>query len=198
MCQLVLIRPGATVYDEQNRLQGILDIPLSERGHGEVTRMVPMLAQTLDGASLSALYCGPGENVVRTAEIVGKALGVRPKRVDEFRNLDQGLWQGLQIDEIRRRNTKLYRQWIEDPETICPPQGETFESAMARIKSAFRPLLRRHHDDSIALVVAEPLARMVAAYLRGEPRVQLDERWSCGGFELIEIAPLLLPQRSTT
>jgi broad specificity phosphatase PhoE len=197
MCQLVLIRPGATVYDEQNRLQGILDIPLSERGHGEVTRMVPMLAQTLDGASLSALYCGPGENVVRTAEIVGKALGVRPKRVDEFRNLDQGLWQGLQIDEIRRRNTKLYRQWIEDPETICPPQGETFESAMARIKSAFRPLLRRHHDESIALVVAEPLARMVAAYLRGEPRVQLDERWSCGGFELIEIAPLLLRNGTT-
>ena len=192
MCELVLIRPGATVYDEQHRLQGILDIPLSERGHGEVKRMVPILEKTLDGVSLSALYCGPGENVVRTAEIVGKALGVRPKRVEEFRNLDQGLWQGLQIDDIKRRNTKLYRQWIEDPETICPPQGETFESAMVRIKSAFRPLLRRHHDEAIGLVVAEPLARMVACYLRCEPRVQLDERWSCGGFELIEIAPLLL------
>ena len=34
-------------------------------------------------------------------------------------------------------------KWIEEPETICPPQGETFESAMARIKAAFRPLLRR-------------------------------------------------------
>ena len=192
MCQLVLIRPGATVYDEQNRLQGILDIPLSERGHGEVARMVPMLARTLDREALSALYCGPGESVIRTAQIVGKALGVRPKRLDEFRNLDQGLWQGLQIEEIKRRNTKVYRQWIEDPETICPPQGETFENAMGRIKVAFRPLLRRHHDESIALVVAEPLASMVASYLRCEPHAQLDERWSCGGFELIEIAPLLL------
>jgi broad specificity phosphatase PhoE len=192
MCQLVLIRPGATVYDEQNRLQGILDIPLSARGHGEVTRMVPMLARSLSEECLSALYCGPGENAVRTAEIVGKALGVRPKRLDEFRNLDQGLWQGLQIDEIKRRNTKLFRQWIDDPETICPPQGETFESAMGRIKAAFRPILRRHHDESIGLVVAEPLASIVGSYLRCEPRVQLDERWACGDFELIEIAPLLL------
>ena len=32
MTQVVLIRPGATVYDEQNRVQGILDIPLSARG----------------------------------------------------------------------------------------------------------------------------------------------------------------------
>src|SRR5262249_25108833 len=105
MCQLVLIRPGATVYDEQNRLQGILDIPLSERRHSEVTGMVPMLAESLAAECLSALYCGPGEHVTRTAEIVGKGLGVRPKRLDEFRNLDQGLWQGLQINEIKRRNT---------------------------------------------------------------------------------------------
>jgi broad specificity phosphatase PhoE len=192
MCQFVLIRPGATVYDEQNRLQGILDIPLSERGHGEVARMVPMLARTLGEESLSALYCGPGENVIRTAEIIGKALGVRPKTLDDFRNLDQGLWQGLQFGEIKRRNTKVYRQWIEDPETICPPQGETFENAMGRIKAAFRPLLRRHHDESIGLVVAEPLASMVASYLRCKPRVQLDEQCGCGGFELIEVAPLLL------
>ena len=156
-----------------------------------------MLARSLAADCLSALYCGPGENVIHTAEIVGKALGVRPKRLDEFRNLDQGLWQGLQINEIKRRNTKLYRQWIEAPETICPPQGETFgcTAYMGRIKAAFRPILRRHHDESIGLVVAEPLASMVASYLRCEPRVQLDERWSCGDFELIEICPGLLQQR---
>jgi len=191
MCQVVLIRPGATIYDEQNRVQGILDIPLSERGQGEVARMAQKLARSPGGSRLSALYCGPGENVIRTAEIIGKAVGIRPRRIDEFRNLDQGLWQGLQIDEIRRRNTKLFRQWIDDPETICPPQGETVESAMGRIKAAFRPLLKRHHDEAIGLVVGEPLFRMVACYLKCEARVHLDEHWSCGGFEWIEIAPLL-------
>ena len=140
MCQVVLIRPGATVYDEQNRVQGILDIPLSRAWarRSRTDGRCWLAAWTV--RRLSALYCGPGENVIRTAEIVGKALGVRPKRIDEFRNLDQGLWQGLQIDEIKRRNTKLFRQWIDDPATICPPQGETVESAMGRIKAAFRPL----------------------------------------------------------
>ena len=50
MCQVVLIRPGATIYDEQNRVQGILDIPLSERGQGEVARMAQKLARSLDGS----------------------------------------------------------------------------------------------------------------------------------------------------
>ena len=55
MCQVVLIRAGATIYDEQNRVQGILDIPLSESGQGEVARMAQALVERLNGSPLSAL-----------------------------------------------------------------------------------------------------------------------------------------------
>lgn len=189
MSHVVLIRPGATVYDEQNRVQGVLDLPLSERGRAEVARLVEKLSLAPDCAGLSALYCGPGENVVRTAECVGRVLGVRPRRIDELHNVDQGLWQGLQIDEIRRRNNRVFRQWIEDPRTICPPLGETVEDAMDRIRSVLKPLLKRHQGESIGLVLGEPLARFVSCYLRREPRLQLDELPSCCGYERIEVAP---------
>src|SRR4028118_2388012 len=53
MTQVVLIRPGATVYDEQNRVQGVLDIPLSERGLAEVA----LLAERLAGVELAAPDC---------------------------------------------------------------------------------------------------------------------------------------------
>ena len=190
MVQVTLIRPGATLYDEQNRVQGILDIPLSDRGLAEAARLAESLAATQDSAPLSALYCGPGESVIRTAEIVGKALGLRPRRIDELRNLDQGLWQGLQIEEIKRRNTKLFRQWIEDPRTICPPQGETVADALERVKAAFKPLVRRHQDgDSFGLVVGEPLTRLISCILKRGSRPQLDERSPCCGFERIDIPP---------
>jgi broad specificity phosphatase PhoE len=193
MAQVLLIRPGATLYDEQNRVQGILDIPLSERGRAEAAGLAKALAESQDNTPLSALYCGPGENVIRTAEIIGKALGLRPRRIDELRNLDQGLWQGLQTEEIRRRNTKLFRQWIDDPRTICPPQGETVENAMERIRMALKPLIRRHQDgEFFGLVVGEPLARLVSCYLRRGLRPQLDEQLPCCGWERLDIPPDLL------
>jgi broad specificity phosphatase PhoE len=191
--KIVLIRPGATLYDEQNRVQGILDIPLSERGRDEVTRLAESLAAAQDNSPLSALYCGPGENVVCTADIVGKALGLKPRRIEELRNLDQGLWQGLQIEEIKRRNSKLFRQWIDDPQTICPPQGETVASALERVKTALKPLLRRHQEgEAFGLVVCEPLARLISCYLKRAPRPQLDEQLPCCGFERIDIPQGLL------
>lgn len=190
--QVLLIRPGATLYDEQNRVQGILDIPLSDQGRVEVDRLAGRLAEREQHAPLSALYCGPGESVVRTAEIVGRALGLRPKRIEDFRNLDQGLWQGLQIEEIRRRNTRLFRQWIDDPRTIRPPQGETIEEAMDRVRSAFRPLIKRHQDEAFGLIAGEPISRLIAAYLKRVPRLQLDEFLPCCGFEQIEVQADLL------
>ena len=188
MTQIVLIRPGATVYDEQNRVQGVLDVPLSERGRAEVARLAATLSGTVEGVALVSLYCGPGESVVRTAEAIGKALGLRPRRVDELRNLDQGLWQGLQIEEIRRRNNRVFRQWMEDPLTVCPPLGEPVGDALDRIKGALKPLIRRHQDEAIGLVVGEPLARLVACYLRGELRVQFDDDRSTARFECIVVS----------
>ena len=187
MTQVVLIRPGATAYDEQKRVQGVLDIPLSERGRAEVAQLAATLPDELKGAELTALYCGPGESVARTAEAVGKVLGLRPRRVDELRNLDQGLWQGLQIDEIKRRNLRVFRQWKDDPLTVCPPHGERVEDALERIKAALKPLIKRHHDETIALVVGEPLAQLISGYLRRDPRVQLDDDVPTGRFERIDV-----------
>ena len=189
MTQIVLIRPGATVYDEQNRVQGVLDVPLSDRGWAEVAELVAKLAVPLSGVELSALYCGPSENVYRTAEAVGRALGLRPRRIDDLRNLDQGLWQGLQVEEIKRRHVKVFRQWIEDPCTVSPPHGESVDVAMCRIKAALKPLIKRHRDEAIGLVACEPIAQVIACYLRRDPRVQLSDHVPTGGFEQITVGP---------
>jgi broad specificity phosphatase PhoE len=187
MTQVFLIRPGATVYDEQNRVQGVLDVPLSDRGRAEVAALAQALPAQLDGVGLAALYCGPGESVVRTAEAVGKALGLRPKRLDDLRNLDQGLWQGLQVDEIKRRNLRVFRQWVDDPLTVCAPLGETVENALERVKSALKPLIKRHQDEAIGLVVGEPLAQLVACLLRRDCHMQLDDDIPTAGFERIDV-----------
>jgi broad specificity phosphatase PhoE len=181
---VVLIRSGATVYDEQNRVQGVLDVPLSDRGLAEAAELAGRLAD----AGLATLYCGPSASTLATAETIGRALGLRPRRLEDLRNLDQGLWQGLQLDEIKRRNLKLFRQWLDDPRTICPPQGETVEHALERVRGALRPLARRHRGESIGIVVSDPIAQLIAALLRGEAQVRLSENAPTGQFERIPLA----------
>ncbi len=138
MVQIVLIRPGSTEYDLQGRIQGTLDIPLSEQGRGEVRE----LAVKLKSRSLSALYCAPGNAATETAQIIGDALGIKVKPLEALRNLNQGLWQGMLVDEVKLKQPKVYRQWQEQPENICPPDGEMVSEAQARIGEAVERLVK--------------------------------------------------------
>jgi len=183
MIRVVLIRPGATLYDEQRRIQGSLDVPLSERGRAEAARLVDQLAD----ARIDAIYSAPCASALETAGPVGEALGVRVRRVEELRNLDHGLWQGLQFDEVKRRHLKLFRQWNDDPRCVCPPCGEPIESALGRMRVALKAIVRRHRDGSIGLVVPDPMGLMVAASLRDDDQFRLDDRAPTGGVQWIEV-----------
>ncbi|MBW3541590.1 MAG: histidine phosphatase family protein [Planctomycetes bacterium] len=181
MSHVVLIHPGCTDFDEQNRVQGSLEIPMNARGETQVRSVVDRLRQM----DLEVIYTSPGEPARSTAEILGAELDVKVKEVDELRNLDQGLWEGLCVDEIRHKFPRVYRQWRESPRTICPPQGETVDEALERIERALSKPLKR--KDVFGVVASEPLATLVRFVLSGSPPEMPDPIASCkGGISLEE------------
>lgn len=158
MVQLLLIRPGATEYDQQGRIQGTLDVPLCEDGRQEVARLVEQLREQ----PVAAIYMSPCQSAVQTAEALATTLNVKAKTIDKFENVDQGLWQGLLVDEVKAKQPKVYRQWQEQPETVCPPQGETLGAARQRVQGALAKLIKKHKADAVvAIVTPEPLASVI-------------------------------------
>src|SRR5881628_3827291 len=99
MTRVVLIRPGSTDYDEQDRIQGTLDIPLNVRGPAEAAHT----AEGLRAVALNRIFSCPSASSNDTALIIGKTLGVRVRKLDKLHNLNHGLWQGLQVEEVRRK-----------------------------------------------------------------------------------------------
>jgi probable phosphoglycerate mutase len=163
MVQLLLIRPGTTEYDQQGRVQGTLNIPLCEDGRQEVETMV----EELRGQTIAAIYASPCQSAEQTAECLGQALDVKVKTIEKFENLDHGLWQGLLVADVKAKQPKVYRQWQEQPENVCPPQGETLGEAKERVSAAFAKLLKKHKADGLFAVVApEPLASVIRNMLR--------------------------------
>ncbi len=125
MFKLLLIRPGTTEYDLQGRVQGTLDVPLCEQGFEEVRFM----AEQLRDLPIEALYTSPCSSAVQTANVIAEACDLKVKKVENVSNLDHGLWQGTLIEDVKKKQPKVYRQWQEQPETVCPPNGETVAKA---------------------------------------------------------------------
>lgn len=186
MVRIVLIRPGATEYDRQGRIQGVLDVPLSEEGAGEASRIAAELQET----GIELLYTSDCEHALQTASAVAAELGVKSKRLENMQNLDHGLWQGMLVEEVKRKQPKVYRQWQEQPASVCPPGGEMLGDAQKRVRAVLVKLFKKHKEGVIGLVVPEPLASLVRALLE---QTEVGDLWRAGAehgtWEAIDVEP---------
>lgn len=168
---LILIRAGVTDYDLQKRIRGTLDLPLCAAGIAEAEHAGTMLAP----APPAVLYAAQARCATETAGIVARHSGLRPRRVAGLANLDMGLWQGMLVDDIRRKQPRLHRQWQDNPWAVAPPEGELLDDACERVERALEKILRRHDAGSVALVVPHPLDRIVGWMVSGR---SMGDLWS--------------------
>jgi broad specificity phosphatase PhoE len=162
---LVVIRSGATDYDLQGRIRGTLDIPLSAEGMAEAHRIAGLCAAV---ERIDLIYTSLAACAVETSRIVGRALGLRPRRAPGLENLDQGLWQGMLVEDIRRKQPRLYRQWQDNPWAVSPPEGELLEEACVRVEETLEKISKRFPGSRIAVVVPPPLDQIVLWLGAGE------------------------------
>lgn len=174
MVRAILARPGVTDYDLQGRIQGNLDIPLCAEGRAAAVQC----AEELRSFQPKCVYAPESEPAWQTADLLAETLGCRLRKIDRLENINLGLWQGMLIAEVRLKQPRVYRQWQEQPETVCPPEGEMLEEADDRLRAALVKLLRRHKEsDTIAVVLPEPLFSLARRFLA---QAELGDLWTAG------------------
>ena len=185
MLKLLLIRTGATEYECQGRVQGTLDIPLSEDGRQQIEQVAEQLRET----KIDFCYAGPCRATQQSADILAAALKLKTKTLEELRNLDHGLWQGMLINDVKVKQPKVYRQWQEHPETVCPPDGESLQVVRERLQRGLTKIAKKKKDAVVAVVVAEPVTTLLKHALRDDAlgnlwRAQCDQETAC---EVIDV-----------
>ncbi|MFV1966190.1 MAG: histidine phosphatase family protein [Pirellulaceae bacterium] len=186
MLKILLIRPGSTDFDEQGRIKGTLDVPLNRQGTEQVARTIDELSKW----PMDAIVTSPCQSCQQTAEALARQRDIKVKCLEGLKNLDHGLWHGKLIEEVKKRQPKVYRQWQERPETVCPPEGESLSAAQQRVSSAVAKICRKYKDGVVAIVAPEPLASLIRQFL---DRSELGDLWKaecdCGRWEEIDIEP---------
>jgi probable phosphoglycerate mutase len=162
MGQVFLAKSAATDLEDQDRIVGTLDVPINVRGQAEVSD----IARELAGVPIDTIYATASESARQTAAQLAKKLGVKVKELDELRNLDFGLWQGLPVAEVERKHRKLYSKWKESPCEACPPAGEEIGQVYGRVEKWIGPIIRRNSFRAVVIVAPDPLRRIIRCYLK--------------------------------
>lgn len=169
---VVLVRSGATEWDETGRLVGAADLPLSAAGRAALLEAT----ESLSGSSLCTVLCGPDESSRATADLIASRDRIKPKAVEDLAEVGLGLWEGLLESDVEDRYPTAYRQWLENPAGVSIPEGEPLFEARERIVTALCKTIEKCKpvEGKLVVLVLRPLAMaLVKDVLEGvdEPRV---------------------------
>jgi len=148
-----LVRHGQTDWNLEGRFQGQSDVPLNRAGRAEAR----LLAKQLNGLAFAAIYSSDLKRAMETAEIIGKAVGLTITPEARLREINQGEWEGLFLEDIRARNSELWERRTVNPAHFHPPGGESVSEVANRTYAAMDDINRLIPSGAV-LIVSHGLA----------------------------------------
>jgi broad specificity phosphatase PhoE len=108
--RLVLVRHGETVGNSSIRYYGSTDVALSDLGRRQMCAAREWLSEHYGARCFGPVFTSPMIRAIEGARIiVGE--DVSPLVIEEFAEVDFGLFEGLTAEEIAERYPEEFRRW---------------------------------------------------------------------------------------
>lgn len=159
MTTFYIIRHGATLFTDMDRMQGWCDSPLTESG----IHQMEDLRNGLADIHFDAIYSSNSGRAVESARILASSRNMKVCQMEELREVGYGSLEG----ELYRI---AYPSGDMDPIGYARYGGEDLYTAKQRFVSAMQQIARDHPNANIAIVTSGHIIKQVLA--------ELDSRYS--------------------
>ncbi len=176
MLKLILVRHGETERNAEHRLQGgKSDTLLNVRGEEQAR----CLGLALRNEKLLAIYCSPLRRALSTARAIGSHHGLEPVPVSGLEELDMGLLDGHNLEEVKASQLDFWRRWRQGDYAAGLPGGESPLQVRERAWQSLQGIAARHTEGSVAVVSHSITLQTVITAALGAP-LQIFPRFSLG------------------
>ncbi|WP_151732951.1 histidine phosphatase family protein [Paenibacillus tengchongensis] len=135
--ELRLVRHGHTLWNTEHRYLGSTDLPLLPEAAAALAALREYSALQGD---FWRVYCSDLRRCRETLGILGADFAAAARYDKRLREMDFGKWEGCTYEQLQ--NSMQYRAWIDDPQAVTPPGGESWTSFTGRVEELLEELKR--------------------------------------------------------
>lgn len=162
MLELVLLRHGSTQWNVERRYLGHTDLPLLP------SSMEQFAQQEGNSEGLEDFWRVYSSDLTRcrqTLACIMPALREVAVYDNRLREMNFGDWEGLTYDQLKI--SSLYRSWLDDPEAVTPPNGESWKKFEERVDNFLLELVQAAEEESVTSTFTQPCFRRVLIVTHG-------------------------------
>jgi broad specificity phosphatase PhoE len=150
--KLLLVRHGESVGNQEGRMQGQFDSPLSDKGREQARALAQRLVREKHG--ISSVYASDLVRASETAVILAASLGLPVILDPRLREYDIGIFNGVIWREVEYSHPEIWREFHTSTEWVQVPEAETNDAFHARLMSVITGIQNRHEDGETVAVVS--------------------------------------------
>ncbi|HEC69782.1 MAG TPA: histidine phosphatase family protein [Candidatus Omnitrophica bacterium] len=148
MRQLILIRHAETDYNLKTKYCGFSNPPLNSKGILQAKKLKSKLIRL--NFKVDRVYSSDLKRASETAKIVFKNKSFELS--SDFREMNFGIFEGLNYQEIMQKYPQIYIRWIDEPLNIRLPKGEGLVDLSRRVKRGLSKIFTQNRAETIAIV----------------------------------------------
>ena len=180
--RIYVVRHGETAWNKEEIFRGRKDVPLNEAGKRQAERAGVFFA----GRPVRRILSSPLTRAMQTAEPIGTSTGAAVEALEEFTDMDFGIWEGLSLREVEERYPSDMMVWKKSPEKLWIEGGESLTMVRRRISEGFGKIASAEEQD-IAVVTHRVICKLIVLhFLRIENEHFWDMKFDPGSITLLE------------
>lgn len=163
---LYFIRHGETNWNREKRFQSVSDVPLNARGLAQARCAAEELQRR--GADFRKILCSPLQRAVRTAQIIGAELGLKPIVDQRLMEMDFGDWEAQLEADLLANFGEQFTAWRESHYTTAPPGGQCLRDVARRLQPLLEELRESAATGNVIVVAHQAIMMAMKAALTGD------------------------------
>lgn len=144
--EVLLIRHGRTVSNEEGRWQGHIDGELNAEGRCQASLLAAALPH------IDALYSSPSARAAATAEAIAAHQELEVRLEHDLKEIGFGAWEGMTRAEIAAAFPDEYAAFNAGSDEARGGSGETFAGVQKRMTDALGGIVGRHPGQQVGVV----------------------------------------------
>lgn len=161
MTSVILIRHGETEWNKEKRVQGQIDIPLSEEGK----KQAKALSEKLKTLSVDHIYSSTLKRARETAKIISKNVSIDVITDPRLNERNYGVYEGALWTDVDKKYTEKGINF----HSTTPPQGENPERFIKRVLESFTDIVTKHTRQTIGIICHSGVLHVLIRHLKNIP-----------------------------
>ena len=134
--KIYITRHGRTIWNEEGKLQGSLDSPLTQEG----IQMAKDLSKRILPYNIELIVTSDLKRAKDTSSYIRGNMDIPIWHFEELREMSYGVWDGMKMEEVYEKYGDEFEKFKKDPHNYNNGSGETYYQLVDRVKASLEKI----------------------------------------------------------